>query len=162
MRQPNAQRRQIPARKLPAQPHQDCDEEFDLMTVAGSDDTHVFKGYRNILPTTEPDVDAFIMDGAIPRKPHQRILQIRGGCKDIIDQSKLTQIDRLSEVNTEKFIVEMRGQLVEEFHLTSDRNSNFGLADLCVREPCILEQRINLQPGAQGTGIGCSSDPTIC
>src|SRR6185503_9062688 len=138
------------------------DEEFDLVTVACSDDAHVFKGYRNVLPAAESDIDAFIMDGAVPRKPHQRILQVFGGCEDIIDQSKLTQIDRLSEMNAEKFIVEMRGHLVEEFHLTSDRNSNVGLADLCPREPGTLEQRTHRQPGAQGTGIGCSGDPTIC
>src|SRR4249919_3728513 len=112
MRQPNVQRRQIPACELPAQPHQECDEEFDLVTVACSDDAHVLKRYRNVLATAEPDIDALIMDGAVPRKPHQRILQVFGVCEDIIDQPKLAQIDRLSEMNAEKFIVEMRGQLV--------------------------------------------------
>src|SRR6187397_330426 len=65
-------------------------------------------------------------------------------------------------MKAEKIIVEMFGQLVEEFNLTPDWNSNLGLSDLCPREPRILQQAAHGQPGAQGADISCSSDSTAC
>ena len=113
------------------------------------------------------NMDAFVVDGAVPSEPRQRAMKVRRRSERVIEQTKPAQVDGLSKMKAEKIVVQRHGSLVEKLDLASDRNPISGLlicerlspADLSklLTSSCALNARawaaLAIPPLAEGSGV---------
>src|SRR6516162_6646500 len=94
------------ARQLPTQADQDGQAELDLMPIEVPGNTDVFNHYPNICAFKIFQGQAFIGHRAVSRHPSQGLTQNFGRGWDVVKQSQLSKIGLMSEVKSEKLVLQ--------------------------------------------------------
>src|SRR5439155_2545011 len=102
MDQPHARRHQTVAGELPADADQRGHEEFDLMAVEVPAHPDVVERDRDLSVISVRQGYAFIDDRAVACRPPQSLAQRVRGCGHVVEQSDLSQLERLGEMEPEK------------------------------------------------------------
>ena len=106
MDQPHASWQEATAGQLTACSYHCSHPKLDLMSIQMATDTHVVERHTNIHAVNAFQRYPFVVEGAVPRRSLQGVDKRFRGSEDIIEQSDLAKVGKLSEVKTEKIVLQ--------------------------------------------------------
>src|SRR6478752_4930382 len=112
------------------------------------------------LSLTQPQCNTFIDNRAVTHSSLQSLIKRVRRCKYVIKQPAHPKIEFLSEVKSERFVLECGCGELEKPNLTFNGKAGGRVVDLLMREASLTQQQLHFDPFLSRTPAGKPSDDT--
>src|SRR5579859_1258727 len=142
--------------QLPAQPHNHCDEELDLVAIAQAAHRVVMERYADRVALAVLDQHAFVLNGAIPLGAPQGLAERVGRRLNVVKQTQLAKVYLAGKMKSEKLVRQPFSDQIEKRDLISDGNAKHRIVQLLERYSGAFRQQSGVWQRNNSARIGGS------